>query len=1180
MSLHAQWDNCSSNAQISDLTPLPPPAPFSHRDIPVEFPYDAYPCQLDYMDKVIEALQTREHALLESPTGTGKTLCLLCATLAWREWKKSQAGVETRIRERQQGDSFVKDFSAGLAQAQAEKAAAAAGEQGGSNQSIPTVVYSSRTHSQLAQVMRELKSTNYQPRTAVLGSRQQSCQHPVVSAMESTAAVNSACQSLVSRRSCKWHYGVERFMKTHRDINTQVMDIEDIIKFGSSKTLCPYYLSREMAKNADIVFMPYNYLIDTRYRGGVDLQGHPAILIFDEAHNVEGVCSQVASFDLSASVLAGSIEEIGTAVELAVAKSESDLGASFSSNPKNSGEVVGNSFLKLARDLHKLQLVLQALEKEIAAIPVTVDKPFTAPGSYLFDLFSKINLKKDTFLALEMMLSQALTVLSADAVENGRKVGARVSTYRLSALAESLKLAFAVDTNEKQLGYRVHLHMEKSRGDRLLPTLSFWCFDPGQAFSQLIETMNIHSILLTSGTLTPLNSFAQELGLPFHVRLENPHVINEKQVWIGVVPCGPGGVRLNSSYQTREDKRYKEDLGNAIVNFARIIPDGILVFFPSYAVMKSCTDSWKQPRVVASAGPCVWDSISAHKPIVMEPRETSQFPQAAKDFQSKVNGPMRGAVLFAVCRGKASEGIDFSDNAGRAVIITGIPYATKTDAKVKIKQDVLNSLLRMGHKRPLPQIGYTTTTSTTTGGGGGGTADASRLSGDEWYVQQALRAVNQAMGRVIRHKNDYGAIILCDERLGADGIKRHMSKWLRGQVVKNNTFGEAISSLATFFKRNCSTFDNLGGGRGGGGQVAVLGGPSLSSGGGRSINNPFQQATSGRPTTAREGGGTNTTQPRSLLQSVPLAIDMIGITDDLLGIGTQNITSSRDGGGDNRAASSSHNHNHHEDDDLLGMLGDGGRGNNTTTTTNYIARRPSQTTSQKPWERQIYNNPLLTRPKMTGVGVGNGSSAFSRNNSGGPKVAPTIAATIGPVHLVKRHQDKKDKQPFVDNGKLASSSLSLVTSSSAPASPEEVKKQRQAEKQEKSLQLLKMLKEGLPSADHQVVLASLKKFRNDNDRASLLNAVQPLFKKPGRETLWEKFQSIFSKEADTTTAVGGIKCQQTKPGCCVCKKGMIDAPCQAPCGHVACYSCWMKVYKCPTCNQVVTKKNLIKNIFT
>lgn len=38
------------------------------------------------------------------------------------------------------------------------------------------------------------------------------------------------------------------------------------------------------------------------------------------------------------------------------------------------------------------------------------------------------------------------------------------------------------------------------------------------------------------------------------------------------------------------------------------------------------------------------------------------------------------------------------------------------------------------------------------------------LSGQEWYRQQASRAVNQAIGRVIRHKDDYGAIVLCDNR--------------------------------------------------------------------------------------------------------------------------------------------------------------------------------------------------------------------------------------------------------------------------------------------------------------------------------------------------------------------------------------------------------------------------------
>jgi len=47
------------------------------------FPYKPYACQEDYMRTVIRALNKREYAALESPTGTGKTLCLLIATLGW-----------------------------------------------------------------------------------------------------------------------------------------------------------------------------------------------------------------------------------------------------------------------------------------------------------------------------------------------------------------------------------------------------------------------------------------------------------------------------------------------------------------------------------------------------------------------------------------------------------------------------------------------------------------------------------------------------------------------------------------------------------------------------------------------------------------------------------------------------------------------------------------------------------------------------------------------------------------------------------------------------------------------------------------------------------------------------------------------------------------------------------------
>ena len=63
-------------------------------------------------------------------------------------------------------------------------------------------------------------------------------------------------------------------------------------------------------------------------------------------------------------------------------------------------------------------------------------------------------------------------------------------------------------------------------------------------------------------------------------------------------------------------------------------------------------------------------------------QDQAQYLEAAADFQAKLRDPStRGAVFFAVCRGKVSEGLDFSDRAGRAVVITGIPFAMRHDPK-------------------------------------------------------------------------------------------------------------------------------------------------------------------------------------------------------------------------------------------------------------------------------------------------------------------------------------------------------------------------------------------------------------------------------------------------------------------------------------------------------------------
>ncbi len=55
----------------------------------------------------------------------------------------------------------------------------------------------------------------------------------------------------------------------------------------------------------------------------------------------------------------------------------------------------------------------------------------------------------------------------------------------------------------------------------------------------------------------------------------------------------------------------------------------------------------------------------------------------------------KGAVLMGVCRGRISEGLDFSDNAARMVIIVGIPFPQMFDAKVILKRNYLDSKISL-----------------------------------------------------------------------------------------------------------------------------------------------------------------------------------------------------------------------------------------------------------------------------------------------------------------------------------------------------------------------------------------------------------------------------------------------------------------------------------------------------
>jgi chromosome transmission fidelity protein 1 len=63
-----------------------------------------------------------------------------------------------------------------------------------------------------------------------------------------------------------------------------------------------------------------------------------------------------------------------------------------------------------------------------------------------------------------------------------------------------------------------------------------------------------------------------------------------------------------------------------------------------------------------------------------------------------------------------------------------------------------------------------------------------------------MRAVNQSIGRAIRHANDYATILLVDRRYAGPKIKGKLPKWIGDDVLVQEEWGGAAKAIAGFLR--------------------------------------------------------------------------------------------------------------------------------------------------------------------------------------------------------------------------------------------------------------------------------------------------------------------------------------------------------------------------------------------
>uniref|UniRef100_A0A096M053 BRCA1 interacting helicase 1 n=1 Tax=Poecilia formosa TaxID=48698 RepID=A0A096M053_POEFO len=461
------------------------------------------------------------------------------------------------------------------------------------NKKIP----GTRTHKQITQIAHELKRTVYSGvHMTILSSRDHTCVNPDVAPHFNR---NERCKDLLQAkdgRSCRFYHGVQKM----RDQHTlqwvhglrEAWDIEDLVSLGKRLRACSYYAARELMQDASIIFCPYNYLLDPIIRESMEIDLEGQILVLDEAHNIEDCARESASYTLELSGLQMTKDELDGMVHSNIRRSKH--------------ESLRNFCYALINWIQESQALLSERGFESAC------KVWS--GKDILTVFHSLGVTFDTFSNMKQNLASVLEKEERVGLVNGKEdmvqvpiISASTTTvlknlfmvldflYRDSCgFAEDYRIALQRSyawTNQvppdlpDAQGFLVrphHRHRQNARVKKEVLTLSFWCLNPAVAFSDL--SGSVRSIVLTSGTLSPMGSFSSELGVKFTIQLEANHVINKSQVWVGTVGAGPQGRKLCATFQHSETFAFQDEVGDLLLHVCRVMAKGVLCFLPSYKI--------------------------------------------------------------------------------------------------------------------------------------------------------------------------------------------------------------------------------------------------------------------------------------------------------------------------------------------------------------------------------------------------------------------------------------------------------------------------------------------------------------------------------------------------------------------------------------------------------------------
>ncbi|XP_037623879.1 ATP-dependent DNA helicase DDX11 [Sebastes umbrosus] len=680
---------------------------------------------------------------------------------------------------------------------------------------VTKIYYCSRTHSQLAQFVHEVQKSPFSKDISLvtLGSRQNLCVNEEVRRLGSIQRINDRCLEMQKNKHEKPHHeeGVKRkrdpaksvcpyykasaMQQMRDDILGTVHDIEQMLKLGRETHACPYYATRLAVPAAQLVVLPYQMLLHeaTRKAAGVQLKGQ--VVIIDEAHNLSDTLSCIHSAELTGAQLCRVhtqltqygerykkrlkaknlmyIKQILFVIEGLVRV----LGGKVGQNPQSQTTQTGTEMLTINNFLFKAQIdninlfkLQRYFEKSMISRKLGGFVEKYAGSGVSLHTQSSSNKENRRTEGLNRYLQTLQSNQSTAPVSSVDQQGSEAEKVLSASPMMQVEGFFMALTNSNTDG-RVVVHRQGTLSES---SVKFLMLNPAVHFAQVLK--QCRAVIVAGGTMQPVSDFKQELLFSAGVGEERitefscGHVIPPENILPLVLCSGPSGQELDFTFQNRDSPRMMDETGRILSNICNVVPGGVVCFFPSYEYSRRIVSHWEASGALTR--------LANKKKIFQEPKKANQVEQVLSEFTRCIQrcaadaGGLTGALLFSVVGGKMSEGINFSDDLGRCVVMVGMPYPNIKSPELQEKMSYLD--------KHLPHSG-------------------GRSPGQALIENLCMKAVNQSIGRAIRHRGDYSSIVLCDRRYSRPATLSKLPTWIKTRTSTHTSFGPAFAALRKFF---------------------------------------------------------------------------------------------------------------------------------------------------------------------------------------------------------------------------------------------------------------------------------------------------------------------------------------------------------------------------------------------